>query len=94
MASGTGFSPWIGPVIIAVGLVITLAFFLYFDGLRKRTLSTSNRSKLNVLLHFPLHMSIIVMLQGLRNNLISLVRQAGCGLPVLTCYPAESERRL
>jgi hypothetical protein len=73
VVTAIGFSVKIAGVIFSIGLVITLAFLLYFDGLRKHTISTRNRSKINVLLHCPLHLTIIVLLQSLRNNLVSIV---------------------
>ncbi|EJD37327.1 hypothetical protein AURDEDRAFT_147047 [Auricularia subglabra TFB-10046 SS5] len=51
-------------------MVITFAFLLYFDGFKRQAPSTSHRSKWNVALHFPLHLSIIVLLEAMKNGLI------------------------
>ncbi|KAH7104225.1 hypothetical protein BKA62DRAFT_635297 [Auriculariales sp. MPI-PUGE-AT-0066] len=70
IASGTGFGARLGAIILTLGLIIFFAFLLYFDGLRRRTPSTRRRSRFNVLLHFPVHFAIIVLLQSLNNNFI------------------------
>ncbi|EJD37325.1 hypothetical protein AURDEDRAFT_188092 [Auricularia subglabra TFB-10046 SS5] len=69
-ASAIGFSAQTGGVSASATLVITFAFLLYFDGFKRRTLSMQNRSKLNILLHFPLHLAIIVLLEALKNTLV------------------------
>ncbi|KAH7104224.1 hypothetical protein BKA62DRAFT_498704 [Auriculariales sp. MPI-PUGE-AT-0066] len=74
-ASTTGFTVRLGGIILTLGLVILFAFLLYFDGLRRSTPSTRRRSRVNVLLHFPLHLAIIVLLQSLNNNLIFISMQ-------------------
>jgi len=74
MASSTGFSMKMGLIVFAVGLVVMFSFLLYFDGLRRRTPGTRRRSRINVLLHFPLHLAIIVLLQSLKNTLTYSVR--------------------
>ncbi|KAH7104226.1 hypothetical protein BKA62DRAFT_498852 [Auriculariales sp. MPI-PUGE-AT-0066] len=69
-ASTTGFDARLGGIILTLGLVIFFAFLLYFDGLRRHTPSTRRRSRFNVLMHFPVHFAIIVLLQSLNNNFI------------------------
>ncbi|KAH7093943.1 hypothetical protein BKA62DRAFT_721690 [Auriculariales sp. MPI-PUGE-AT-0066] len=70
-ASTTGFGARrLGRIILMMALVIVFAFLLYFDGLRRRAPRTRGRSRVNVLLHFPLHCSIIVLIQSLKNNFI------------------------
>jgi len=76
MASSTGFNMKMGLIVFAVGLVVMFSFLLYFDGLRRRTPGTRRRSRINVLLHFPLHLAIIVLLQSLKNTLTYSVRSS------------------
>lgn len=68
-ASAIGFNAQVGGVAASVTLLCLLGFLLYFDGFKRRTLATKNRSKANVLLHFPLHLAIIVLLEAVRNTL-------------------------
>ncbi|EJD37316.1 hypothetical protein AURDEDRAFT_173590, partial [Auricularia subglabra TFB-10046 SS5] len=69
-AGAIGFDLKSGGVAASATVIITFAFLLYFDGLKRRTPSTHNRSRWNVLLHFLLHLSIIVLLEALKNTLI------------------------
>ncbi|KZW03427.1 hypothetical protein EXIGLDRAFT_828360 [Exidia glandulosa HHB12029] len=68
-ASAIGFNTIVGGVAASAELAILFAFLLYFDGFKRRTLSTQNRSKMNVVLHFPLHLSLIVLLESVKNTL-------------------------
>lgn len=69
-ASAIGFDAKTGGVAASATVVITFAFLLYFDGFKRRTPATRHRSKWNVALHFPLHLSIIVLLEAMKNGLI------------------------
>ncbi|KZV79493.1 hypothetical protein EXIGLDRAFT_846478 [Exidia glandulosa HHB12029] len=69
-ASAVGFGSKTGYSAASISLIICVGFLLYFDGLRRKTLSTSNRSRLNILLHFPLHLALIVLLESLNNHLV------------------------
>ncbi|EJD37330.1 hypothetical protein AURDEDRAFT_173605 [Auricularia subglabra TFB-10046 SS5] len=70
-SSAIGFNMKTGGVAASSVVIITFAFLLYFEGFRSRTLSTHNRSRWNVALHFPLHLALIVLLEALKNSLLS-----------------------
>ncbi|EJD37333.1 hypothetical protein AURDEDRAFT_173608 [Auricularia subglabra TFB-10046 SS5] len=69
-ATSIGFNGKTGGVAASSVVVVTFAFLLYFDGFKHRTLSTHNRSRWNVILHFPLHLALIVLLEALKNTLL------------------------
>ncbi|KZW01127.1 hypothetical protein EXIGLDRAFT_830302 [Exidia glandulosa HHB12029] len=67
-ASLIGFLPNAGGATVSAGLVIAFAFSIYIAGPRKE----NNGSKMTILLHFPLHLSLIVLLEALKNLLVLL----------------------
>lgn len=72
-ASAIGFGSYAGGSTAATSVVIAFAFLLYFDGWRPSSRS-GHRTKLDFLLHFPLHLALIVLLEALKNSLAIAVR--------------------
>ncbi|KZV94522.1 hypothetical protein EXIGLDRAFT_834942 [Exidia glandulosa HHB12029] len=67
-ASAIGFGSYAGGSTATASIIIAFAFLLYFDGWRPSA-REARRSKLDFLLHFPLHLALIVLLEALKNTL-------------------------
>lgn len=67
-ASAIGFGSYAGGSTATTSIVVAFAVLLYFDGWRPSSRS-GRRSKVDFLLHFPLHLAPIVLLEALKNAL-------------------------
>ncbi|EJD37311.1 hypothetical protein AURDEDRAFT_129509 [Auricularia subglabra TFB-10046 SS5] len=51
-------------------IIVAFAFLLYFDGLKDRMSFTHTHAKWNVMLHFLLHLALIVLMEAMKNTLL------------------------
>ncbi|KZV81819.1 hypothetical protein EXIGLDRAFT_363458 [Exidia glandulosa HHB12029] len=67
-ASAIGFGPYPSGSTAATSVIIAFAFLLYFDGWRPMA-QHRRRSRAEFLLHFPLHVGLIILMESLKNLL-------------------------
>ncbi|KAG8744234.1 hypothetical protein FRC10_010596 [Ceratobasidium sp. 414] len=63
-----GFNPRSGGLVVATAVVVYLTFYLYFEGTRPRI--SKNRRSLWICLHLPYMLSVILLMEGLKNLLL------------------------
>ncbi|KAG9078266.1 hypothetical protein FS749_009750 [Ceratobasidium sp. UAMH 11750] len=63
-----GFNARSGGLVIATAVVVYLTFYLYFEGTRPRI--SKNRRSLWICLHLPYMLSVILLMEGLKNLLL------------------------
>lgn len=74
-ASSGGFGLYAGSSTGVTSVIVSFAFLLYFDGWKPQGHS-GRRAKLDFLLHFLLHLSLIILLEALKNSLSIAVRSS------------------
>ncbi|KAG9088584.1 hypothetical protein FRC06_001957, partial [Ceratobasidium sp. 370] len=63
-----GFNARSGGLVVATAVVVYLTFYLYFEGTRPRI--SKNRRSLWICLHLPYMLSVILLMEGLKNLLL------------------------
>ncbi|KAG8731656.1 hypothetical protein FRC11_003039 [Ceratobasidium sp. 423] len=67
-ATGLGFNARCVALVLCTAVVIYLTFYLYFEGTRPRI--SKNRRSLWICLHLPYMLSVILLMEGLKNILL------------------------
>ncbi|CAE6536686.1 unnamed protein product [Rhizoctonia solani] len=67
-ATSVGFNSRCVALVLCTGVVVYLTFYLYFEGTRPRI--SKNRRSLWICLHLPYMLSVILLMEGLKNILL------------------------